>query len=218
MRLPFSSIARCLRAKPSPESAAWDAAHGVETARIRRLHGLTTVGTSRGRGHRYEASSPDGFHEAMRALPITHGDFTFVDLGSGKGRCLLMAEEWGFREIIGIEFALELHRSALQNLGRGHHPTIRAVHADAADYELPPGPLVLYVYNPFDAGLLQGILARAVVPRRELHLVLFAGWSFRGVAEECGFVVEGRTPHALLMRARDRQRLGTTLDAAGTET
>jgi len=43
-------------------------------------------------------------------------DFTFVDLGSGKGRVLLMASHYPFKRIIGVEFIPELHQVAQENI------------------------------------------------------------------------------------------------------
>ena len=42
--------------------------------------------------------------------------FTFVDLGSGKGRTLLMASDYPFRRIIGVELLPSLHQIAQENL------------------------------------------------------------------------------------------------------
>ncbi len=39
----------------------------------------------------------------MAALPIEFNQFTFIDLGSGKGRTLLMASDFPFRKILGVE-------------------------------------------------------------------------------------------------------------------
>ncbi len=48
-------------------------------------------------------------------------DFTFIDLGSGKGRVLLMASEYPFQKIIGVEFMPELHRAAQKNIAGYSH-------------------------------------------------------------------------------------------------
>ena len=43
-------------------------------------------------------------------------DFIFIDLGSGKGRALLMASDYPFRRIVGVELLPQLHRAAQDNL------------------------------------------------------------------------------------------------------
>ncbi len=44
--------------------------------------------------------------------------FCFVDVGSGKGRALLLASDYPFREIIGVELSPELDRVARANIAR----------------------------------------------------------------------------------------------------
>ena len=55
-------------------------------------------------GGQYQPSEPALFHEILDSLPVAVDGFTFIDLGSGKGRTLLMASEYPFRRIIGVEF------------------------------------------------------------------------------------------------------------------
>jgi len=101
----------------------------------------------------YQPTDPALFREMMASLPIAFDQFTFVDLGSGKGRTLLMASEYPFRRIVGVELIAELHRAAEENI-RAYHSTtqrckqIEAVCADACEFVLRETPLVLYLFNP----------------------------------------------------------------------
>ena len=107
----------------------------------------------------YQPTEPALFREMMASLPIEFDQFTFVDLGSGKGRTLLMASEYPFRRIVGVELIAELHRAAEQNIRDYRSPTQRCVQvesmlADACEFVLPETPLVLYLFNPLpEAGL-----------------------------------------------------------------
>jgi len=47
----------------------------------------------------YQPTEPALFQEMMASLPIEFDQFTFIDLGSGKGRTLLMASEYPFMKI-----------------------------------------------------------------------------------------------------------------------
>ena len=55
----------------------------------------------------YQPTESALFHEMLEALReqihLDFHDFVFVDLGSGKGRTLLMASEYPFRRIVGVE-------------------------------------------------------------------------------------------------------------------
>src|SRR5437868_798915 len=64
----------------------------------------------------YQPTDPAFFHEMICRLPAKFRDFTFIDLGSGKGRTLLMASDYCFRRIIGVEHLPTLHSIAQENV------------------------------------------------------------------------------------------------------
>ena len=64
----------------------------------------------------YQPTEPALFTEMMASLNINFQEFTFIDLGSGKGRVLLMAADYPFRRILGVELFPALHHVAQQNL------------------------------------------------------------------------------------------------------
>jgi SAM-dependent methyltransferase len=111
----------------------------------------------------YQPTEPALFHEmldALRELTNLHfADFTFLDLGSGKGRTLLMASDYPFRRILGVELLPALDRIAQENLRQYKNEsqqcfTLESICADATQFPLPAGPLVIYLFNPFpEAGL-----------------------------------------------------------------
>ena len=112
----------------------------------------------------YQPTEPELFQEMMAALPLEFERFTFVDLGSGKGRTLLMASEHPFRRIIGVELIADLHAAAEQNIRAYRSPTqkcarIECVLADARHFELPPEALVLYLFNPLPEQALAAVLS-----------------------------------------------------------
>ena len=101
----------------------------------------------------YQPTQPAVFHELLGNLAIDFSGFTFIDLGSGKGRVLLMASEYPFRRILGIELLPELSRVAQENITRYKSPTqrcsqIEAKCGDAREFMFPPEPTVLYLFNP----------------------------------------------------------------------
>ncbi|HUI84854.1 MAG TPA: class I SAM-dependent methyltransferase [Candidatus Binatia bacterium] len=115
-------------------------------------------------GGQYQPSEPGLFREILDLLPIAVNDFTFIDLGSGKGRTLLLASSYPFRRIIGIELLGELNAIALRNLARYRNDqqkcfVIESRAGDARDFEFPAEPTVLYLFNPFPRHVLREVLA-----------------------------------------------------------
>ena len=117
----------------------------------------------------YFAVAPSVFHAIMRAMvEQLHLDlqrFRFVDLGSGKGRALLLASDYPFREIIGVELSPELDRIARSNIARyseakgGLLPEtpVISMQGDATDFSWPPGPLIVYMWNAFTQPVMERV-------------------------------------------------------------
>ena len=115
----------------------------------------------------YQPTERALFHEMVDALAhhihLDFAEFTFVDLGSGKGRALLMASDYPFRRIVGVELLPALHEIAKVNLAQYRSASrkcfrLESVCADATTYPLPAGPLVVYLFNPFpESGLRRAV-------------------------------------------------------------
>jgi len=87
----------------------------------------------------------------------------FVDFGCGKGRALLLAAEYPFRRIVGVEFFPQLVEIARKNLfsyrnPRQVCPDLEVVLGDAALFPIPDAPLVLYFNDPFDGHVLERVV------------------------------------------------------------
>ena len=76
----------------------------------------------------YQPTEPALFREMMETmsgLGIVFQDLTFIDVGSGKGRVLLMAADYPFRRILGIELLADLHQVAQANIQAYKGVTVR---------------------------------------------------------------------------------------------
>ena len=97
-------------------------------------------------------------------LPADKSRWTFVDLGAGKGRAVLSAADRPYAKVVGVEFASELAAAGRDALRQaGHHPRrVDLIEADAAEFELPAGPLAVFLFNPFGPPVLDRVLSRLV--------------------------------------------------------
>jgi len=143
------------KVKAPPQIALFDRIHGTDTSGFIYGAWLSTLfGTA------YIGSSPSSLRPALAALPIVHKDFTFIDLGCGKGRALFVAAEFPFRRLIGVEMAGELCEIARANVVTNPEweSRISIIKQHAKDFVYPDGPLLLYLYNPFFAPVLRRVL------------------------------------------------------------
>lgn len=153
----------------------------------------------------YEASAIPKFRRSFRTATQHLGcpmeRCTFMDIGSGKGLVALLASQFPFRQVIGIEMSADLHRIAQANLKafqareRSTSP-VALVHGDALQAALPTGPLLIYMYNPFDDVLLERFVNRLLNrPDREPVTVAYVNAVHARVFRDAGFsrVEEART-------------------------
>ena len=101
---------------------------------------------------------------------------TFVDLGCGKGRVLLVAAERPFQRVLGVEISTQLAAVARQNAERYRPPpalrsAIDVLDADVTTVDLPATDLLIHLYHPFDPAVSAAVLHRleaslAATPRR----------------------------------------------------
>jgi trans-aconitate methyltransferase len=111
----------------------------------------------------YHGVEPRILRRTLADLDLDLSSCVFVDIGSGKGKALMVASEWPFRRVVGIEFAVELHEAAAENLRRFRSTrqrcfAVESVNADALAYALPDDPLVLFLNNAFQGELLARFL------------------------------------------------------------
>lgn len=140
----------------------FDRAHGVETEGAVGEAALgIDVANPDGR-YKYEASSQKHVRFAFERIPAPLESWSFVDIGSGKGRIVLIALAHPFRRVGGVEYAGQLHEIATRNLERYRGPRLAGavdlVHGDALLTLLPEGDTVVFFYNSFGGVMLEGYL------------------------------------------------------------
>lgn len=176
------------------EDALFDLRHGVSTGGWVELKGLDIPSENKSRGVDYQPIKSAIFSSAMRSFAIPP-DGVFVDFGSGKGRALIMAIQYGFQHVVGIEFAQELCLESEHNLARfrarsGKQFDAEILNLDATRYPITAKSSVFFLYNPFQEDVLIQVLnnirASLQTEPRRAHLV-YANPVHRQVLDEDPF-------------------------------
>lgn len=140
-------------------------------------HGVHTCGDVNPQLEDVSVSARDSFSHATLYMPthpklvyrILHllnpepGRYDFVDFGSGKGRVLLIASQFPFCQVIGVEFDQRLHAIAQENIRRFAGPRqchqVQSICMDAANYEPLARDTIYFLFFPFKHKVMQTVLA-----------------------------------------------------------
>lgn len=156
------------------------------------------VGGPNGRfGLEYAATPGLLFQMMVASLRIDPRRYSFVDVGSGKGRLVCLASLLPFRQVFGVEFSRVLHEAASANVaalaaaGAARCPDTRCLHMDATEFAVPTTDCVVFLYNPF----LEPVLTRVVENLRASHarhgqkiFVIYYNPQQRHVLDASGFL------------------------------
>jgi SAM-dependent methyltransferase len=141
----------------------------VESYHERRLGIHTTgrigraeLGVRDERCHDYSPTDYRSFARMMKHTTIRAGEDCFLDYGSGLGRVVIMAAQYPFRRVIGVELAPSLTAAAQDNLrkaqGKLKCRDVQLVTCDATAYVLPPEVTHIHLYSPFSGEILQAVM------------------------------------------------------------
>lgn len=141
--------------------------------------GVRTSGLVAGRhlksGHRHDRHStayygvaPSVFHALIRRWQKSKPSaameqFTFVDLGAGMGRAVLLAAEMPFKAVMGVELHPTLAGIARKNIATWRktgllQSPVKMICGDAIDFPWPAGPCLAFLFNPFGETVMRRLV------------------------------------------------------------
>lgn len=186
-----------IRIRRAESAEGFDARWGTDTERIVYPWNLPSIRHAHmSEVHAYQAAPAWLIREALESIPLRPDMSVFVDMGSGKGRGLLVASEFPFAKIVGVELSRELHEVAEDNIKRYRSASQRCrrffLHCmNAVEYAYGPEPLVLYLANPFGRDSIMRVLARLEASLnaepREAYVIYVNPW-FEALLRSAGFL------------------------------
>ena len=160
----------------------FDWRHGTSTGTIVEPESLEALSPNVKHAIRYQPSRQGFIGQQIRLLDIEYPRFSFIDIGSGRGRVLIEAAYYPFESIVGVEFSPILHAKADENVRiwknkRSNTPKISLCCLDATKFNFPDQNLIVYFYNPFGVPVMRTVLENIRVslfsnPRRIVIIYL----------------------------------------------
>jgi len=160
----------------------FDIRYGIDTCTHSKLTELTIDSDNKARAKMYWPTRAVALRKLFNVMqPMIPADSVFVDFGCGKGRVLLIASEFGFREVRGVEFAHELCEIAKKNYDvykakTGFSKECRIIECDATNYAINTDENVFFMFDPFDETILIKVLsniAASLQTQRRKILIIY---------------------------------------------
>lgn len=151
----------------------FDLRHGTDTVLWRSLPSLKIASKNCDRGNIYQATTTVALRRLLSEIrPLLPDNAGILDIGSGKGKVLLLAAEYEFNPIRGVEFSDHLCGIARKNINRyfRHRASAVAIDViamDAADYPVKPDENLFFFFNPFDAAMFQIVIENIAASLRQ---------------------------------------------------
>ena len=135
----------------------------IPTAGKTELDQLTIDSANKATAVHYAPTPRAVFCWLHELLPDDRSNTTFIDVGAGRGRIVMMASQYDYARVMGVEFADELAAQARANLAACPPASIKAsrveiIHGDATEIVAPDGVSIFFLFNPFGADVLEKFL------------------------------------------------------------
>ena len=136
------------------EDAAFERRYRLDTQSEVAIADLDISEQDKQHADKYKPTRARYFRKLMQQIDVPR-DGTFVDVGCGKGRVLLLAAEQGFGDVVGLEISQSLTEIARRNVEvfRSRHREcgdIEVICTNILDYEMDGDENVFFLYSPFD--------------------------------------------------------------------
>ena len=182
-----------IRPAMPPARSAFDTRHDVDTDGEIWVGQLGMPADIAARAERYMPTEEGLLEVAVAFAGIEPTRFSFVDLGCGKGRPLILAAQLHFRRLIGVEIVPALADIARANLAR--LGVAAEVHTgDAARFVFPPGPVVLFLFNPFKAATIGAVIEALRAARSPELVVIYHAPEHGKLLDASGFLTRLGSP------------------------
>jgi len=185
-------------------------AYGAQNRIFDRLFGVSTKDISITEGSIFTVGGENCPYSGCQWLPVLRAlkdlapepTDVFVDLGSGKGKALLIAGRLPYRRVIGVEIDDDLSRRSRRNVrqarSRLRAQEVDSITASVLEWRIPDEASVIFMYNPFIGQTFRAavgqILASFDRRPRELHIVYGYPWEHDWLVSTGRVVVDNVRP------------------------
>jgi SAM-dependent methyltransferase len=111
----------------------------------------------------------------LNKVPLEKSRSTLLDYGCGKGRVIICAASYEYKQIIGVENSvlINIARNNLENMRHRKTRNVVLKHCDARDFVVPADVNIIYFFSPFRGQLLQRVIRNIYSSYRETQRKIY---------------------------------------------
>lgn len=142
---------------------SFDRKYGTDTSKTVHLSEFDVDAENLEHARNYQATPDRTFLRFLAQQKLNYSSYTFIDLGCGKGRTLLLASQLPFKKIVGIELDSSIHAICEKNITTYFSNTkfiqrpMEALCMSAGEFDFPTGNIFIYLFNPFDDHIMMQV-------------------------------------------------------------
>jgi SAM-dependent methyltransferase len=166
---------------------------GALDLRHEKRFGISTSALGEARASDYYHYQGAGYGIIIRMfsdLAPGREHFHFIDIGCGKGRAVIVAENAGFRRITGIELYEDLLRKAAENVkqypARRSDSSITLLQVNALNFQYQDEPAIYFLFNPFSGVVLKEVLLKILQSTKSETYFIYMNPKYAAVFAELG--------------------------------
>lgn len=143
---------------------AFDRAFNVHTGGVIELTTTSVDPSKLANANVYAPVNAWALRKLLRKLALPKS-YRFADLGCGLGRPVILAADYGFSKVTGVDFAPELCAKARENVAASRltpqqKSAIEIVRGDVIDYLADTGDDVYFMFRPFSLDFFRVVVAK----------------------------------------------------------
>lgn len=186
----------------APDKDNFDKRYGTKTNIHLGYVDLDFDSEQRETGRPYSPAPTKVVEHALKVVKKQLGSnlsqYTFCDLGCGLGRVIMLASQYPYMRVTGVDLSAALIKVAKENLAiysekvKRHSP-MSAIEIDVLKYEWPETDLVLFMYDPFKEPLLKEVLERlhqikSTNPQRSIYIAYVRSWMVYPILTKSSYI------------------------------
>lgn len=153
--------------------------YNIDTSRIQNVNKITVKGENLKNAEMYQGASYYLLRKVFEWLKQKNINGPIIDFGCGKGRALVVAADYDFLKVTGIDFARTLCNEAEMNIRKvqQNYPltTFKIFHDDVVNIVIDQETNCFFFFNPFNEIVMKKVLTNIIeslaLSRRAMYVI-----------------------------------------------